>query len=291
MAALKIAGNFGLRYNKTVATNKTNRPDTGKGAFMQGEQIMRCNVINFKMRTRSDNTYEDRFCHNKSDAKGTLEFLGERVYVELDVTQKIAGDYLGGTIYFSAGEYTGDVMMDFMCNTAVNIYKGNEVIFRHYDRHWRFPDDGLDDVTSDYKIHNPAIDWIKENYGGFCYSTLSYADDCSKKCPDVRWEIYNTCDDSWASVNWTVTNLIRTAENDGYECDATAYFESNGRKIEREESEPCFHVVTLDKDPINAMKVIYNGEHLSNIEGPGFDSLCEAFLNYIDLCDLGYGEC
>ena len=182
-------------------------------------------------------------------------------YVELDVTQKIAGDYLGGTIYFSAGEYTGDVMMDFMCNTAVNIYKGNEVIFRHYDRHWRFPDDGLDDVTSDYKIHNPAIDWIKENYGGFCYSTLSYADDCSKKCPDVRWEIYNTCDDSWASVNWTVTNLIRTAENDGYECDATAYFESNGQKIEREESEPCFHVVTLDKDPINAMKVIYNGEH------------------------------
>ena len=251
---------------------------------------MRCNVINFEMRTHSDNTYEDRFCHNKSDAKGTLDFLGERVYVELDVTQKIAGDYLGGTIYFSAGEYTGDVMMDFMCNTAVNIYKGNEVIFRHYDRHWRFPDDGLDDVTSDYKIHNPAIDWIKENYGGFCYSTLSYADDCSKKLPDVRWEIYNTCDNSWASVNWTVTNLIRTAENDGYECDATAYFESNGQRIEREESEPCFHVVTLDKDPINATKVIYNGEQLSNIEGPAFDSLCEAFLNYIDLCDLGYGE-
>lgn len=180
--------------------------------------------------------------------------------------------------------------MDFMCNTAVNIYKGNEVIFRHYDRHWRFPDDGLDDVTSDYKIHNPAIDWIKENYGGFCYSTLSYADDCSKKCPDVRWEIYNTCDNSWASVNWAVTNLIRTAENGGYECDATAYFESNGQKIEREESEPCFHVVTLDKDPINATKVIYNGEQLSNIEGPAFDSLREAFLNYIDLCDLGYGE-
>ena len=41
---------------------------------------MRCNVINFEMRTRSDNTYEDRFCHNKSDAKGTLEFLGERVW-------------------------------------------------------------------------------------------------------------------------------------------------------------------------------------------------------------------
>ena len=61
-------------------------------------------------------------------------------------------------------------------------------------------------------------------------------------------------------------------------------------RIEREESEPCFHVVTLDKDPINATKVIYNGEQLSNIEGPAFDSLCEAFLNYIDLCDLGYGE-
>lgn len=100
------------------------------------------------------------------------------------------------------------------------------------------------------RLPNPAIDWIKENYGGFCYSTLSYADDCSKKCPDVRWEIYNTCDNSWASVNWTVTNLIRTAENDGYECDATAYFESNGQRIEREESEPCFHVVTLDKDPM-----------------------------------------
>lgn len=40
---------------------------------------MRCNVINFEMRTHSDNTYEDRFCHNKSDAKGTLDFLGERV--------------------------------------------------------------------------------------------------------------------------------------------------------------------------------------------------------------------
>lgn len=79
MTALKIAGNFGLRYNKTVATYKTNRPDTGKGAFIQGEQIMRCNVINFEMRTRNNNTYEDRFCHNKSDAKGTLEFLGERV--------------------------------------------------------------------------------------------------------------------------------------------------------------------------------------------------------------------
>lgn len=147
---------------------------------------MRCNVIDFEMHTNNDSTYEDRFCHNESDAKGTLEFLGERMYIEVDVTQKDAGSYIGGTIYFSSGEYTGDVMMDFMFNTAVNIYKGDDVIFRHYDRHWRFPDDGLDDVTHDYKILNPAIEWIKENYGGFFYSTLSFADDYSKKHTDVR---------------------------------------------------------------------------------------------------------
>ena len=126
---------------------------------------MRCNVIDFEMRTNNDSTYEDHFCHNESDAKGTLEFLGERMYIEVDVTQKDAGSYIGGTIYFSSGEYTGDVMMDFMFNTAVNIYKGDDVIFRHYDRHWRFPDDGLDDVTPDYTIPNPAIEWIKETMG------------------------------------------------------------------------------------------------------------------------------
>lgn len=147
---------------------------------------MRCNVIDFEMRTNNDSTYEDHFCHNESDAKGTLEFLGERMYIEVDVTQKDAGSYIGGTIYFSSGEYTGDVMMDFMFNTVVNIYKGDDVIFRHYDRHWRFPDDGLDDVTPDYTIPNPAIEWIKENYGGFFCSTLSFADDYSKKHPDVR---------------------------------------------------------------------------------------------------------
>lgn len=251
---------------------------------------MKCKVIDFEMRTRNDSAYEDRYCHNESDAKGILEFLGKQVYIEVHVTQKAAGNYIGGTLYFSSGEYTGDVMMDFMCNTAANIYKGNEVVFRHYDSHWRFPNDDLDDVTPNYKIPNPAIEWIRENYGGFFYSTLSIAEDFSKKFPDVRWEIYNTCDDAWATVNWTVTNLNRTAENDGYECDATAYFESNGQKIEREELEPCFHLVTLDKDPIKDTKVIYDGEQVSNIEGPAFDRLCEAFLNYIDLCNLGYGE-
>lgn len=251
---------------------------------------MQCKVIDFEMHSPNDNTYKDRFFSNDSDAKGTLEFLGERVYIEMKVTQKDMGSFSGGTIRFSSGDYEGGVLADFMGNVGITINKGDKVIFRYHDRYWRFDGDDLDDVTRYRKITNPAVDWIRKCYGGFIYSTLSYAEDYSKKCPDVRWAIYNTCMDEWVDIKWTVTNLNRTAEDDGYECDAVAYFESCGQKKESGDSEPLFHLVTLDSEPIKDTKVFYGGELMQNIEGPAFDLLCETFYNYICLCNIGYGE-
>lgn len=228
----------------------------------------------------------------KSDivAKGVLSILGERVNVEMTVTQMCAGDFNGGSLSYDSGEYNGSIMTDFMGNMSATLRKGNEVIFRKRDNHWLNFGDSLDNVPLECRIPNPAIWRIVNYYSSFFYSTLAYTENYSKLCPRVRWKIYDICNDGIVTVKWTVTNLSRTANDDGYECDATAYYATGERIIEQEDGEPVYHLVTYDEDCIKDTKVFYNGEQVLNIEGVVFDRLCEEFLNYIDLCNLGYGE-
>lgn len=222
-------------------------------------------------------------------AKGVLSILGERVNVEMTVTQMCAGDFNGGSLCYDSGEYKGSIAENFMGAMSTTLRKGDEVIFRECSHHWYYSDD-LDDVPLKCEILNPAIWRIVNHYASFYYSTLAYVAAYSKQCPQVRWKIYDLCNDGIVTVNWTVTNLSRTANDDGYECDATVYYATGERVIEQEDSEPVYHLVTYDKDCIKDTKVFYNGEQVLNIEGVVFDRLCEEFLNYIDLCNLGYGE-
>lgn len=223
-------------------------------------------------------------------AKGILSYLGERINVEMDITQMCAGTLGGGTLYYDSGEYNGFVMADHMGNMSADLRKNDEVIFRECDNHWRFSGDDLDDIPLKCEIRNPAIWHIVNRYGEFFYTVLAYTGNYSKRCPQVRWRIYNICDDGMITVNWTVKNLNRTTNNDGYDCDATAYYTSFGERIENKDSEPVYHLVTYDKDSIRNMEVFYNGERVLNIEGTVFDRLCDAFLDYIDLCNVEYGE-